>query len=149
MPRARRILKWAGLLLSILLTAAWVGTAFCYVVHSTTSTTIGIGYGGFGWSRLSQASLPASPPAGWQFGLVSPSDWLDYGLLPEWGTMGGRGFQVIIPLWMPLVVIAAATFIAWRRDRKLPPGHCRCGYNLTGNVSGRCPECGAEVEGAE
>jgi DNA-directed RNA polymerase subunit RPC12/RpoP len=28
--------------------------------------------------------------------------------------------------------------------RPFPPGHCRkCGYNLTGNVSGRCPECGA------
>ena len=26
---------------------------------------------------------------------------------------------------------------------KYPPGHCqKCGYNLTGNVSGRCPECG-------
>ena len=26
------------------------------------------------------------------------------------------------------------------------PGHCRhCCYNLTGNVSGRCPECGKEV----
>jgi hypothetical protein len=26
---------------------------------------------------------------------------------------------------------------------KIPPGHCQiCGYNLTGNVSGRCPECG-------
>ncbi len=22
---------------------------------------------------------------------------------------------------------------------------CRCGYNLTGNVSGRCPECGEAV----
>ncbi len=27
------------------------------------------------------------------------------------------------------------------------PGHCsRCGYNLTGNESGTCPECGTEVE---
>ena len=27
-----------------------------------------------------------------------------------------------------------------------PKGHCaRCGYDLTGNVSGRCPECGAAV----
>ncbi len=30
---------------------------------------------------------------------------------------------------------------AWRRDRA---GCCAaCGYDLTGNVSGRCPECGA------
>ena len=29
------------------------------------------------------------------------------------------------------------------RDRRYPPGHClKCGYNLTGNVSGVCPECG-------
>ncbi len=27
-----------------------------------------------------------------------------------------------------------------------PPGHCRqCGYNLTGNVSGVCPECGTKI----
>lgn len=28
-----------------------------------------------------------------------------------------------------------------------PPGHCsHCGYNLTGNVSGVCPECGVEFK---
>jgi predicted RNA-binding Zn-ribbon protein involved in translation (DUF1610 family) len=32
---------------------------------------------------------------------------------------------------------------------KPKPGICAsCGYNLTGNVSGVCPECGARVEGA-
>ncbi len=31
----------------------------------------------------------------------------------------------------------------WPRKHELPPGHCRtCGHNLTGNVSGICPECG-------
>jgi hypothetical protein len=30
--------------------------------------------------------------------------------------------------------------------RQYPPGFCqKCGYNLTGNVSGRCPECGEPV----
>ena len=30
--------------------------------------------------------------------------------------------------------------------RRYPPGHCRkCGYNLTGNVSGKCSECGTEI----
>jgi hypothetical protein len=32
----------------------------------------------------------------------------------------------------------------WKEDReKLQPGKCRkCGYDLTGNQSGLCPECG-------
>jgi hypothetical protein len=31
----------------------------------------------------------------------------------------------------------------WRR---FVPGHCqKCGYNLTGNVSGVCPECGEKA----
>ena len=30
--------------------------------------------------------------------------------------------------------------------RHYPPGHCRrCGYNLYGNKSGRCPECGKSI----
>ena len=28
---------------------------------------------------------------------------------------------------------------------RVEPGHCSCGYNLTGNESGTCPECGVEV----
>jgi len=44
--------------------------------------------------------------------------------------------------------LAAATLaLAVQRLRPGPrPGHCRrCGYDLTGNVSGRCPECGTDV----
>lgn len=33
-----------------------------------------------------------------------------------------------------------------RRAKRVPPGPChKCGYDLTGNVSGRCPECGIPV----
>ena len=28
---------------------------------------------------------------------------------------------------------------------KWTPSHCRCGYDLTGNVSGVCPECGERI----
>lgn len=37
-----------------------------------------------------------------------------------------------------------AAFIARQTGPKpIPPGCCqKCGYNLTGNISGRCPECG-------
>ena len=35
--------------------------------------------------------------------------------------------------------------VQWRH-RHITPAHCRrCGYDLTGNVSGRCPECGEAV----
>jgi len=43
---------------------------------------------------------------------------------------------------------------AWRHwfhptKRRTPPGHCRnCDYDLTGNVSGICPECGQPIEPA-
>lgn len=34
-----------------------------------------------------------------------------------------------------------------RRAARLRAGLCpRCEYNLTGNISGRCPECGVAVE---
>lgn len=35
----------------------------------------------------------------------------------------------------------------WSGYSKFPAGHCQtCGYDLTGNVSGRCPECGRAIE---
>lgn len=36
--------------------------------------------------------------------------------------------------------------IIFVRPPKLQPGHCKaCGYDLTGNVSGRCSECGMPI----
>jgi hypothetical protein len=60
-------------------------------------------------------------------------------------------------VWLPLWLIASALlflpvvrtligFRSWRRSRK---GCCPfCGYNLTGNTSGACPECGAQIDNA-
>lgn len=53
-----------------------------------------------------------------------------------------------IPLWMPLALAAGfSAFANWRRCRLQPKsGVCSsCGYDLTGNVSGRCPECGTPI----
>lgn len=39
------------------------------------------------------------------------------------------------------LLLCRALFRPWH-----PPGYCQnCGYDLTGNVSGRCPECGKET----
>ena len=67
--------------------------------------------------------------------------WLDY-----WPPARFSHWCAVIPLWIPLTIVAVPTFLAWRRDRRIPPGHCAsCGYDLTGNVSGRCSECGTLV----
>ena len=51
---------------------------------------------------------------------------------------------LVIPLWLPFLPLLALTAFVVHRDRtRKLPGQCRkCGYNLTGNTSGRCPECG-------
>ena len=52
-----------------------------------------------------------------------------------------------VPLWIPTLAFAVFPTIALvsavARRRRLPPNHCKdCGYDLTGNVSGVCSECG-------
>jgi hypothetical protein len=60
--------------------------------------------------------------------------------------------DMIIRACMVTIVCAVVCRLAavcrhrWETKRRYPPGHCQeCGYNLTGNVSGVCPECGAQI----
>ena len=49
-----------------------------------------------------------------------------------------------VPYWIILVIAGALVAATHRRTE---PGHCRkCDYNLTGNESGVCPECGTKIE---
>jgi hypothetical protein len=53
-----------------------------------------------------------------------------------------------IPPWLPVTLLALPTAVFWWQDRprRERSGHCQdCGYDLTGNVSGRCPECGKSI----
>lgn len=45
------------------------------------------------------------------------------------------------------LLIGIPVAIFRKRRQPPPPGHCRnCGYDLTGNVSGICPECGRAID---
>ena len=49
----------------------------------------------------------------------------------------------ILPLGYPLVLLISTTSWLFWRCLSNPIGHCQsCGYNLQGNQSGKCPECG-------
>ncbi len=54
--------------------------------------------------------------------------------------------SVFIPLWMLEVPLLAALGLIWMRRRRSKRNGCQqCGYNLTGNTSGICPECGTAI----
>lgn len=58
------------------------------------------------------------------------------GELPQWELLFFTG----------LLTVPGLIGIAFNSSFHDKPGHCpTCGYNLTGNVSGKCSECGAPV----
>ena len=61
--------------------------------------------------------------------------------------LGFRSFAIGAPFWALAMATAIlpALFIKKCVFRRPSHGHCACGYNLTGNVSGVCPECGNKV----
>lgn len=69
---------------------------------------------------------------------------------------GARG--ALRRLWLVVVilcaVVACGEYVAWRRGQReaarMGRGQCTaCGYDLTGNVSGVCPECGSAIASGE
>ncbi len=121
-----------------------------------------------GWVRAGSVSLDPG------FGPLTPYDrngwvWLGLGTLPapymsSVKHLGGlilicnfrfasgdiRG--IALPHWLICLLLFAYPTVAFirgplRRYRRRKPGLCiKCGYNLTGNESGVCPECGTKIE---
>jgi len=59
---------------------------------------------------------------------------------------------VRIPFWMVALPLGLwlAAMLRQELKRRIKPGHCRvCGYNLTGNESGICSECGTKISQIE
>jgi len=120
-----------------------------------------------GWSLTSIGgpwlALPTTALTAAAFAMAVPSEGSEY-RCARWltGTALGAssGFALgwlllaaLCPLTVSILVVsivaAAAScscFWVWARRLPVPPPSCRtCGYNLTGNVSGICPECGTPV----
>ena len=107
------------------------------------------------WS-YSQSSHPARPGTGndtWLNRMGVALDWRErspvmvFSDRPVFQTIT----RVVIPHWLvglPFAILPALSLIRYtRRVREQRARQCRsCGYNLIGNVSGTCPECGTAVD---
>lgn len=156
--RRWRVVKWAGLALSTCLLAALVLSLYCGISYSTGRWTPRTTFSGgvvrdiedlhyfnlcdgglfYHYSPIVQATLAF----GWRLEARSsvlltrsPSYHVDR-------TLASFG----LPLWIPLLLAAVPTIVLFRRDRRTPSHCCHsCGYDLTGNTSGTCPECGGRL----
>jgi hypothetical protein len=93
------------------------------------------------------------------FHVESHSEWLRARMEPDVWITPGRlqrhiDFWAAVPFWA-LTLMTGAIPALWigrstlrRFGRKSAGANaCRqCGYDLTGNISGTCPECGSRVE---
>jgi len=101
------------------------------------------------WNSQDMASAAKRSP----FGLgVVIKQWRGFVVFYVPAAVTGRGhLQLRFPLWVPFVLFSIYPTIAfvrgpYRRHRRRKKGLClKCGYNLTGNVSGVCPECGKRI----
>jgi hypothetical protein len=175
--QVRRVFKWLGTGLCVLIAGVWISSAWWFARISPTAKFkerwfngepipnpyeglyVGGGRIGAMWVRRSKREefakrvngsespdKPAELPWLWvQSTRDPPVLRLD---APWMNDAGSSQRKLFLTCWIPLVVVAIPTALLWHRDRRAhPAGHCRtCGYNLTGNVSGRCPECGEVIE---
>jgi len=142
--RTRRVLKWVALVGCVLLISAWAISIQYNIMVGWKKWKLTLLDGQlwlWEWRAPDEmctgfrSYVETRDPSFHTYGLT----WVKGGLCPWIG--GNRRWSA--PLWLPLMLGIVPTAILWYRDRRPPKGHCQaCGYDLTGNVSGVCPECG-------
>lgn len=143
--RLRGTCKWGGVTLCVLLACSWLFSLFGGAIYSRWTPkgleqNFGVLAGGILYrSALLPLSMsPIVPGSNWM--TLSPHANLHSLIwLP---TKSASGF--FLPFWIPIALFAFPTwrlFVTKRGGNRL--GCCaQCSYDLTGNTSGKCPECG-------
>jgi hypothetical protein len=94
------------------------------------------------------STRPSERPAGLSINVANASWRAMFNAFPAADvTMRGLHWRGWLPLWIPLALVALPTFVLWWLERRpYPAGRCQqCRYDLTGNMTGVCPECGVAV----
>ena len=147
--RASRVLKRVGAAGTVLLAAVWCVTLFWGGAYIGFTKTIGVSSGAVVFLRYTNDPGDYVGWIGYRNRDVKLRWWPTYddNTSPAAGVfLRKRIRRLIVPLWLPLLLTAIPTIMLWRRDRGRLAGHCRkCEYDLTGNVTGVCSECGTKV----
>lgn len=177
MPTVRcRLLSVTSALSLLLCIGSAVLWERSYEVYDSFATARGItavsisSYKGSVRLQLTQ-TFDADPPGGWRAGAYShrwtkdfpitypAAEFLGFGAFAYvmgFGPYGSAWHQNIRELAIPdwFLVLALSVYPVVRRARRRRASlrcetpYCRaCGYNLTGNTSGTCPECGRPALG--
>lgn len=151
------------LVLTLLSAGLWCTSYFNLAFYHRRSLTIVLlSRGAIEWTYQRAGSWQEEAMQRTQFSLSYPQT-IQIGGFSGFGTYWkpkridyGLGMsQVTIPLWIPTSFFLAILCVSWalpayRRRKRRQHGLCLvCAYDLTGNVSSICPECGAKVEREE
>jgi hypothetical protein len=135
--------QWLGLVACLGAIAAWYSGANRWGLYCDGRRVFMVSPTGFS-VITGRGRHESTIPPGWHIG-ESRVSW--FFRQHMYVARAGRT-DIFLPAWLVLSIVAVPTGLAWILDRRrrVPPGGCtNCGYDLTGNVSGRCPECGHQV----
>lgn len=153
--RRWRVVKWVGVTLTCLIATAWMlsipwmwfyqqgittppqgSTLRCQwsIQRGAIMYLYSFGLDGVGQPFKFNSGLQGSPN-------LQPVWW------PFWTTWKNQVGECAMPLWICCLLVSIPTGVLFWRDRRRSPPHCcqGCGYDLTGNTSGRCSECGGRA----
>ncbi len=146
-PRIRKTVKWGGAVLTVLFLTIWISSRWWYLDYLSRggTWTVGVSEGTVSIGQVTPSGWP-NPPPPWYYGFLDPPLHLAWWF--DWGSLPPSDWWFFVPLWVPAAATLLATGAAWRLDalarRRARAGCCaKCGYDLTGNTTGICPECGA------
>src|ERR1043166_7933927 len=168
--RTRRKLKRTSLAFSLLVLAAWITSMFVWVNWvddpNTPKWALSVAESRIRWEPVifyEILRIPGQELSSWRVQTLRnpfliPCDIFQKGdfnlLIRTFGLQLPRfdlNWNVFmdIPFWAIFATGALITIALFRLDRPPKPGHCpSCNYNLTGNTSGICPECGTPCQTA-
>ena len=145
--RKLRVCKWIGTVGCVLIVAACLLSGWWTLRYRFTAGNGSHAVWILSGCILLELNGPVyAPESGLYLKREPSSQWhlFNFAHLPSVDELLPSYYWVALPFWFPFVVLLIPTLLLWRRDRRKPrPGSCRrCDYDLTGNTTGRCPECG-------